>query len=313
MRSASSDRRRAPHSPWAGFGRSGARLLRRSLRRRDARGRHRASGTSAPPRSEKLYLETMGAGVGWIDYDQDGFLDAFFANSGATPHFKPAVAAPARPLSQQRRRHLHRRDGEERAGAWARGSSSSAWPPATTTTTATRTSTCPAIAARCLYRNNGKGGFEDVTDKAGVGEPGRLGHGGGLVRLRPRRPARPAGRQLRAVRHGAQRRVRRPDARRSGPIATPTASPGPRPASTANNGDGTFADVTAAGEARQPRRQEPGRGPGRPGRRRLDRRLHRQRHPAELRLLQQGRRDLRGRQLQLGGRVSARTARRRRA
>ena len=38
---------------------------------------------------EKLYLETMGAGVGWIDYDQDGFLDAIFVNSGATPHFQP--------------------------------------------------------------------------------------------------------------------------------------------------------------------------------------------------------------------------------
>ena len=38
---------------------------------------------------EKLYLETMGAGVGWLDYDQDGFLDAFFVNSGYTPMFHP--------------------------------------------------------------------------------------------------------------------------------------------------------------------------------------------------------------------------------
>ena len=40
---------------------------------------------------EKLYLETMGAGVGWIDYDGDGLLDAFFVNSGATPHFQPST------------------------------------------------------------------------------------------------------------------------------------------------------------------------------------------------------------------------------
>ena len=39
---------------------------------------------------QKLYLETMGAGVGWIDYDQDGFLDIFFVNSGYTPFFHPA-------------------------------------------------------------------------------------------------------------------------------------------------------------------------------------------------------------------------------
>ena len=53
--------------------------------------------------SEKLYLETMGAGVGWIDYDQDGFQDAFFANSGATPHFKPA--SPPQPA-------LYRNNGD---------------------------------------------------------------------------------------------------------------------------------------------------------------------------------------------------------
>src|SRR6266478_515289 len=38
---------------------------------------------------QKLYLETMGAGVAWIDYNRDGFLDAFFVNSGYTPFFHP--------------------------------------------------------------------------------------------------------------------------------------------------------------------------------------------------------------------------------
>src|SRR5262244_3849257 len=36
---------------------------------------------------EKLYLETMGAGVAWVDYKQDGFMDLFFVNSGWTPFF----------------------------------------------------------------------------------------------------------------------------------------------------------------------------------------------------------------------------------
>src|SRR4029077_4682618 len=39
---------------------------------------------------EKLYVEKMGAGVGWLDYDQDGFLDALFVKSGITPLFHPA-------------------------------------------------------------------------------------------------------------------------------------------------------------------------------------------------------------------------------
>ena len=39
---------------------------------------------------EKYYLETMGTGVGWIDYDQDGLLDLFFVQSAATDIYKPA-------------------------------------------------------------------------------------------------------------------------------------------------------------------------------------------------------------------------------
>ena len=38
---------------------------------------------------EKYYLETMGTGVGWIDYDQDGLMDLFFVQSAATDIYKP--------------------------------------------------------------------------------------------------------------------------------------------------------------------------------------------------------------------------------
>src|SRR5436190_20776503 len=38
---------------------------------------------------EKYYLETMGTGVAWLDYDQDGLMDLFFAQSGATDFYKP--------------------------------------------------------------------------------------------------------------------------------------------------------------------------------------------------------------------------------
>jgi hypothetical protein len=40
---------------------------------------------------EKLYPETLGAGAAWIDFDSDGWLDAFFVNSGYTPLFRPAI------------------------------------------------------------------------------------------------------------------------------------------------------------------------------------------------------------------------------
>ena len=38
---------------------------------------------------EKYYLETMGTGVAWLDYDQDGLLDLFFVQSAATEAYKP--------------------------------------------------------------------------------------------------------------------------------------------------------------------------------------------------------------------------------
>src|SRR5277367_3651298 len=40
---------------------------------------------------QRLYPETMGAGVAWIDYNQDGYLDAFFVNSGYTPYYHPLL------------------------------------------------------------------------------------------------------------------------------------------------------------------------------------------------------------------------------
>ena len=49
---------------------------------------------------QKLYLETMGAGAGWIDYNQDGYLDAILINSGYTPFFHPP-AAPQPALGDQ--------------------------------------------------------------------------------------------------------------------------------------------------------------------------------------------------------------------
>jgi len=38
---------------------------------------------------EKYYLETMGTGVAWLDYDQDGLMDLFFVQSAlqTCPYF----------------------------------------------------------------------------------------------------------------------------------------------------------------------------------------------------------------------------------
>src|SRR5579872_5053880 len=39
---------------------------------------------------EKYYRETMGTGVAWIDYDEDGLMDLFFIQSATTDIYKPA-------------------------------------------------------------------------------------------------------------------------------------------------------------------------------------------------------------------------------
>src|ERR1700730_14951593 len=65
--------------------------LRPAVRFTDVR---QAAGISflqdATATEEKLYLETMGTGVAWIDYDQDGLIDLFFVQSAATDLYKPA-------------------------------------------------------------------------------------------------------------------------------------------------------------------------------------------------------------------------------
>ena len=38
---------------------------------------------------QKYYLETMGTGVAWLDYDQDGLMDLFFVQTAATTSTNP--------------------------------------------------------------------------------------------------------------------------------------------------------------------------------------------------------------------------------
>ncbi|MCY3965373.1 MAG: CRTAC1 family protein [Acidobacteria bacterium] len=117
---------------------------------------------------EKLYVETMGAGVGWIDFDHDGLLDAYFVNSGATPNFQPEE--PPQPA-------LYRNNGDgtftdftERAGlrvgpgffffgVAAGDYDDDGYPDLYVS----------GYRGSLLYHNNGDGTFTDVTTEAGVG------------------------------------------------------------------------------------------------------------------------------------------------
>ena len=119
---------------------------------------------------QKYYLETMGTGLGWIDYDQDGWMDLYLVQSAATDAY-----TPPQPL----RSALYHNNGDgtftdvtERAGVGAQGLygqgvavgdyDNDGYPDLYVT----------GYGRSILYHNNGDGTFKDVTATAGVADTG---------------------------------------------------------------------------------------------------------------------------------------------
>ncbi|HET8923098.1 MAG TPA: CRTAC1 family protein [Candidatus Acidoferrum sp.] len=190
---------------------------------------------------QKLYIETMGAGVAWIDYNQDGFLDAFFVNSGYTPYFHPEK--PPQPA-------LYRNNGDgtftdvtEQAGIHTDGTfffgvavgdfDNDGYPDIYMT----------GYRHSLLYHNNGNGTFTDVTAKAGVGNDGGWATAAGwfdydrdgMLDLVVTNYVRFD------VDHPVSCGEKKPGYRA---YCHPDSFPGNSPRLFHNNGDGTFTDVT---------------------------------------------------------------------
>jgi hypothetical protein len=119
---------------------------------------------------EKYYLETMGTGVAWIDYDQDGLMDLYFVQSGATEAYKPS-----HPL----RSALYRNNGDgtftdvtEKAGVGGEGHYGQGVAVGDYDNDGFPDLYVTGYSRAILYRNNGNGTFTDVTSKAGVADDG---------------------------------------------------------------------------------------------------------------------------------------------
>ena len=120
---------------------------------------------------QKYYLETMGTGVGWIDYDQDGLMDLYFVQAGATDIYKPTT--PLRSALYHNNGDGTFTDVTEKAGVGGEGHygqgvavgdyDNDGYPDLYVT----------GYGRAILYHNNGDGTFTDVTAKAGVADEGQ--------------------------------------------------------------------------------------------------------------------------------------------
>ena len=119
---------------------------------------------------EKYYLETMGTGVAWIDYDQDGLMDLFFVQSAATDIYKPS-----HPL----RSALYHNNGDgtftdvtEKAGVGGAGHYGQGVAVGDFDNDGSPDLYVTGYQRAILYHNNGDGTFTDITAKAGVSDEG---------------------------------------------------------------------------------------------------------------------------------------------
>jgi len=126
--------------------------------------------THSSGKSPERYLpETTGAGCAFLDFDNDGWMDIYFINSGKCDFYNPGT--PLRNALYKNNRDGTFTDVTEKAGVGAGGYgqgvavgdyNGDGFPDLYVT----------QYGRSILFHNNGDGTFTDVTEKAGVAAPG---------------------------------------------------------------------------------------------------------------------------------------------
>ncbi|HXW05135.1 MAG TPA: CRTAC1 family protein [Vicinamibacterales bacterium] len=119
---------------------------------------------------ERYLPETMGPGVAFLDYDNDGWVDIFMVNSGPSDFYKPQTV-PRNALYRNNRNGTFT-DVTEKAGVAGGREFGMGCAIADYDNDGYQDILVTAYGRCTLYHNNGDGTFTDVTDKAGVAAPG---------------------------------------------------------------------------------------------------------------------------------------------
>ena len=121
--------------------------------------------------SEGRYLpETMGPGVAFFDYDNDGWVDIFLANSGPSDFYQPE--APPKNALYRNNRDGTFTDITDKAGVGGGSEFGMGCAVADYDNDGYQDLLVTAYGRCTLYHNNGNGTFTDVTDRAGLAAPG---------------------------------------------------------------------------------------------------------------------------------------------
>jgi predicted NUDIX family NTP pyrophosphohydrolase len=121
--------------------------------------------------SPDRYLpETMGPGVAFVDYDNDGWVDIFMVNSGESDFYKPGK--PLKNALYRNNRDGTFTDVTDKAGLAGGKEFGMGCAIADYDNDGLPDIFVTAYGRCTLYRNNGNGSFTDVTDKSGLAAPG---------------------------------------------------------------------------------------------------------------------------------------------
>jgi len=120
---------------------------------------------------QKYYLETMGTGVAWIDYDQDGLLDLYLVQSAATDIYEPPRSLKSTLYHNEGGGKFTDVTDKAAVGApglYGQGAAvgdydNDGYPDLYVT----------GYGRAVLFHNDGNNTFKDVTTEAGVGNSGQ--------------------------------------------------------------------------------------------------------------------------------------------